>query len=197
MFYTFIKWLARILLYPLYPSVIRGQGYIPPEGGCILVSNHRRLIDPVLLGGYVRRRVVYLAKMEIVNVPVLGTLFRWYGYIAVNRKTADLGAMRKCFALLERGGMLGIFPEGHRYKSVTLGPLEDGAGMIALRARCPIVPLYFSPYRLFRPLYVRFGPPLDLSDLHARGSEAAAYAQATQRIQDALLSLAAQCPKKN
>lgn len=61
--------------------------------------------------------------------------------------------------------------------------------MIAIRAQKPVIPVYIGgPYRLFRRTPVRFGKPVDLSDL-GRRMDGETLAAATKRIEDAVWGL--------
>ena len=79
----------------------------------ILASNHRSNMDPVLLASAVKRPVAFMAKAELFVGP-LGWIMRWIGQFPVRRGGIDREALRRTDAVLARGSMLGLFPEGTR-----------------------------------------------------------------------------------
>jgi 1-acyl-sn-glycerol-3-phosphate acyltransferase len=67
--------------------------------------------------------------------------FRQYHAFPVVRHTADRNAVRRSFDLLNAGEALIIYPEGTRVESGALATPEPGAGFIAQKAGCPVVPV--------------------------------------------------------
>jgi hypothetical protein len=53
---------------------------------------------------------------------------------------ADIWAIDVALAVLERGEVLGMYPEGTRSRSVKMLPFLKGAAWLALRTAAPIVP---------------------------------------------------------
>ena len=60
------------------------------------------------------RRISYMAKKELFEVPVLGPAIRALGAYPVDRQGSATAAIRRSLAVLEAGGAIGIFPEGTR-----------------------------------------------------------------------------------
>jgi|FLYL01.1.fsa_nt_gi 1-acyl-sn-glycerol-3-phosphate acyltransferase len=150
---------------------VEGLENVPGKGPVILVSNHLNNADPPLLTQIVPRRIVWLAKRELFDIPVVGWLCRAFGLIPVRRFEADLSALRKAQAALRRGHMIGMFPEGTRSHGAGLKEGEPGTAMIALRTGAPLLPVAIwgtENVRLPRDLlrrtevYVRIGPPFTL-----------------------------------
>jgi len=91
-----------------------------------------------------------------------------------------------------------IFPEGGGNHEGTLQPLHPGAMLVALRARVPVIPValvntnrvwpYGAPTPRYAgvPVWVTFGEPLDLSDLHGRKG---AVEEATRRLTERLAAM--------
>jgi len=68
------------------------------------------------------------------------------------------------------GEILGIFPEGTRHHNGVMEELESGVGLIALRSRVPLIPLYITgKLKLFRRLHVYVGEPIVTEDLREQG----------------------------
>ena len=119
----------------------QGKDNVPRKGPLIVVSNHLNNADPPVLEHAVRRDIHWLTKAEWFKTPVIGWMFRLAGMIPVRRFEADLHALREAQKLLDRGGCLGMFPEGTRSKTGALKEGEPGSALIALRSGAPIVPV--------------------------------------------------------
>lgn len=133
-------WVTLIMLFAARIKV-EGLGKVPKAGPAILVSNHFNLADPPVLTYILPRRVVWMAKQELFDIPGIGWLFRAFGLIPVRRFEGDLKALRKAQNTLRRGHVLGMFPEGHRSGGKGLLVAEPGTAFIALRTGAPIVPV--------------------------------------------------------
>jgi len=79
-----------------------------------------------------------------------------------------MASIRMSMTVLKAGHTLGIFPEGTRSKGDGMLPLQGGASMLALRAKCPVIPVYIDGgYKLFHQVTVRMGKPVEMDDLLA------------------------------
>jgi 1-acyl-sn-glycerol-3-phosphate acyltransferase len=125
-----------------------GVENVPAEGPALLVSNHAGTLpwDAVImkfgvLDHHPAHRHVHLLAADLAfRLPFIGPLAR---------KSGDtLACEEDAFRLLERGDLLGVFPEGYkglgkpfrdRYKLQRFG--RGGFIEIALRAGAPIVPV--------------------------------------------------------
>lgn len=158
---------GKALVTPIYRLIFRirveGLEHVPPEGGVILCGNHFNGHDPLVVGIVSPRKVSFMAKDQIFTWPVVGWLARGLGAFPVKRGTADRASLKKALEVLADGGCFGIFPEGTRSKTGQLRKAEPGTAYIALKAGVPVIPFGISStYRLFSPVLVRFGPPVNL-----------------------------------
>ena len=184
-FYTFARAVVRVLCAIIFPYKVVGLENVPSEGSVLLCCNHVSMIDPVFLACALRRRVTYLAKKELFSNKIMNWLLRALGMVPVDRGASDIQAMRVCMDVLKQGGVLGIFPQGHRYKNDENREMQNGAAMMALRARPAVVAVHVSaPLKPFRRTNIRISAPLDLSDI-ARVN-AAGLEDATKRIAGAI-----------
>lgn len=180
--------LIRFLIYPFCPILSTGTENLPRRGPVILCANHESLFDPIAIGYALRRPVSYMAKKELFKVPLLGSLLRGMCALPVDRGAGDLAAMRASLQALKEGMAFGIFPQGTRSFKQRL-PFKNGVSLIALRSGAPVVPvLVCSRARLFRPLQLVFGAPVDLSEF-AGSVNAEKLERATRRIEETLFSL--------
>ena len=187
---------AAVVVKPLMRTWFRirlqGAGHIPAGGPVILASNHRSNMDPVLLAAAVRRPVTFMAKAELFVWP-LGWILRLIGQFPVQRGGIDREALRRSSAVLARGGVLGLFPEGTR-GSGSFATVHTGLAYIVLRQRCPVLPVaIFGTERVRRrfgwlpfasPVRIVIGPPIDLpasaADRSGRRTATEAFRQCLQ-----------------
>lgn len=172
MLYVIGRALFRTLFRVVYRYRVEGLERVPQEGGVLLVANHASLLDPPLVGSAMRRPVNFMAKAELFKIPLLGWILPKVKAFPVQRGGADRAAVRESIERLQKGEVVCLFPEGTRTKTGQMLPLQRGAGLIAMRADVPIVPVgligTFKPWkgRLFpKRMIVRFGTPLDVSSL--------------------------------
>jgi 1-acyl-sn-glycerol-3-phosphate acyltransferase len=187
--------LAAVVVKPLMRTWFRirleGEEHIPEEGPAILASNHRSNMDPVLLASAVTRPVAFMAKAELFVWP-LGPILRWIGQFPVRRGGIDREALRRTDAILARGSVLGLFPEGTRGQG-DFSAVHPGLAYIVVRQRCPVLPVaIFGTERVRRrfgwlpsasPVRIVIGPPIDLS---GSTSDRAGRRAATQLLQQRL-----------
>jgi 1-acyl-sn-glycerol-3-phosphate acyltransferase len=149
---------------------LEGHEHVPNEGPVILASNHRSNMDPVLLASAVRRPLSFMAKAELFVGP-LGWIMRWIGQFPVRRGGIDREALRRVDAVLARGSMLGLFPEGTRGEG-DFAAVHPGLAYIVVRQRCPVLPVVISGTERVKrrfgwlpfasPVRIVIGPPVDL-----------------------------------
>jgi len=85
--------------------------------------------------------VVWMSKQELFDIPVFGLLYDLFGCIPVRRFHADLRALRRSQEALQRGLVLGMFPEGTRSGESGLGRGEPGTALLAMRTDTPVMPV--------------------------------------------------------
>ena len=125
-----------------------GMENVPASGAALLVSNHAGTVpwDAVVMKFGVldhhpaKRHVRLLAADLAFRMPFVGPLARKSGNTLATSEDAH--------RLLDKGELLGVFPEGYkgvgkpfsqRYKLQRFG--RGGFIELALRARCPIIPV--------------------------------------------------------
>ncbi|MEK7287513.1 MAG: lysophospholipid acyltransferase family protein, partial [Elusimicrobiota bacterium] len=110
------------------------------------------------------RRPYFLAKIELFRYALTGWPLSKMGGIPVNRGRADSAALRTAIALLKRGEILALFPEGTRKRENRLECFLPGVGFLSLKASVPVVPAYIAEFGSFpglrRRVAIRFGPPV-------------------------------------
>lgn len=178
---------------------------IPAHGGCVVASNHVSHVDPFTFAHFLYgngRIVRFLAKAEVLDLPVVGRLIRATGQIPVYRLTADASkAFTAAVKAVEEGKCVVVYPEGTITREPDLWPMtgKTGAARIALAADVPVIPVaqwgpqdVLAPYakrpRLVprKTITVKAGDPVDLDDLRGRKLTPEVLRTATDRIMDAI-----------
>lgn len=130
------RWIGRFLARVYWRTEVRGRAHIPTEGPVLVVANHIGLPDGPVVHGVLPRPSHFLIKASMMNGP-LGILLRPAAQIAV--EGAGRSALTLALAVLARGGVVGVFPEGHRgggHAERTYG----GAAWLAVRSGATVVP---------------------------------------------------------
>jgi 1-acyl-sn-glycerol-3-phosphate acyltransferase len=169
-FYQFAGVLVRSVARFLLWGEFRGREHVPCTGPVLLMANHCSTVDPPLVGVACPRKLYYMAKAELFEVPGLKQLIRALNAYPVRRGAPDRMALRRTFHLLEQGEAVLIFPEGTRSRDGRLKEAEPGAVLFALRTGVPVVPVAIAGTEVlwprdrrlprWHPVSVRFGAPL-------------------------------------
>jgi 1-acyl-sn-glycerol-3-phosphate acyltransferase len=192
--YFAIAALSWPVLKTVFRLRVRGAENVPHTGGFVLAANHLSNFDPWPLGIplFPRRFLRFMAKSELFWFP-FSAIARGGGAFPVRRGERDEEAIATAVSLCRAGHAVVMFPEGTRRTKGMRKKHEarwrTGAARIALEAGVPIVPAAVAGTdRLARlaPLRVRYGTPLELSDLN--GVEDASRI-ATERLQAAIEEL--------
>ena len=115
-----------------------------PEGGFLLVGNHRSDFDPITAMYALRGRgVTFVTKKENLDIPVGGRLIAGAGCISLDRTDDKQGLLviRQVVRRIQAGEAMGIYPEGTRSKTGELLPFRVGCFKAAEWAKCPLVVL--------------------------------------------------------
>ncbi|MFE1272689.1 lysophospholipid acyltransferase family protein [Streptomyces sp. NPDC058757] len=183
------------LMYGFWKPRVLGAWRVPASGPVILAVNHAHNIDGPMLMGTAPRPVHFLIKKEAFVGP-LGNFLEGIGQLKVDRDSTDRGAIGNALGVLERGGVLGIFPEGTRGEG-DFASLRAGLAYFAVRSGAPIVPVAVlgsteRPGRLVKGLPalrsrvdVVFGDAFEAGDGSGRRTRKA-LDEATLRIQEHL-----------
>ncbi len=141
MFYRLAKPFLILLLKILTRWEVEGRDNLPPRGPLLVVFNHLGHLDLALLMAALPWRITGLAVAGLREVPVTGFLLRLGGAIWVNRGHYDREALKKALAVLERGDILVIAPEGRISVTGALERGKTGPVFLAQRASVPILPI--------------------------------------------------------
>ena len=140
MFYIIAKFIFLIIFKLFFRQKVTGQENIPQDGPFIIVANHSSLLDPVILGVSVKPKVIFVAAAYLFEIHWLGYLLRKANSIPVQGEN-DISSLKRALKILQKGGVLGIFPEGGVDRQKNNLPIKAGAAFLATRVGVPIVPI--------------------------------------------------------
>ncbi|HET7421448.1 MAG TPA: lysophospholipid acyltransferase family protein [Candidatus Dormibacteraeota bacterium] len=146
---------------------VSGIDNVPPPP-YIIAANHQAWFDPAfIIPFFPERPLIYtMAKRETVFnrawkrwlLPKIGVF-----PISPNKGELDEQGLRSVYQILDRKGVMLMFPEGRYSRGRALRPLKNGIGYFALQAGVPVVPVAVTGTdRLlpFRRIEVSVGPPV-------------------------------------
>src|SRR5436189_1100055 len=179
---------------------VEGAEHLPGRGPYLVAANHHNYLDGVVLGVSVPVPIAFLVMPRVWRATPLHPAFhRHIGSIPLHLDRADVGALRRALTALERGRVVGIFPEGPFSVRGRLERGLPGVALLALHSGVPVVPVGIRgtwealaerwghiPRR--SALRVRFGPPRRFlpDGAHRRRT---ARQSVTQRIMDDIAAL--------
>jgi 1-acyl-sn-glycerol-3-phosphate acyltransferase len=153
----------------LAPAAGYGVERVPLEGGGVVAANHFSGIDHPLIGGFCPRIIYFLAKAELLEVPVVGWGLKSLGVFGVRRGEGDRDALRQARRLAREGNLVGIHLEGTRQRFGHPGTMQPGGLMIALQEGVPVIPCGLDTFgwspRNRRKCAVVWGEPMRLDGL--------------------------------
>ncbi len=184
----FLAWIIISLLYRVRPTGIEN---IPDDGPAVVVCNHVSFIDPIILGGSIRRPMRFVMYYKIFDIPFLNFFFRNAKAIPIASARENKQLMDEAFdqvdAELAAGNVVCIFPEGGITRDGEVQRFRPGIEKIIARRAVPVVPValgrlwgsWFSrnqrggirriPGRLFAKVPVTIGvavPPSEVTAAH-------------------------------
>jgi 1-acyl-sn-glycerol-3-phosphate acyltransferase len=187
------------ILQILFRPWVKGAKNVPNSGGAILASNHLSFSDSIFLPLKVRRPVTFLAKSDyFAGKGVKGALIRWFfkatGQLPIDRSggKASEDSLNTGLGVLERGLLLGIYPEGTRSPDAKLYRGRTGIARMVLEAKVPVVPVAMidtekvqpigSKYPKIRRVGVVIGEPMDFTRFAGMEGERAVLRAVTDLI---------------
>lgn len=151
MIYGLLRWISGIALYWFYREIrIVGDEKIPATGPLLIAVNHQNaLVDSLITGWVMPRRITMTAKATLTDNPLIAGLFGILGVVPLRRvsdesrkphgspldRSRNINAFREILRVLEKRGAVLIFPEGKSHNEIGLEPLRTGLARLALQAR--------------------------------------------------------------
>lgn len=135
-----------------YNLQVTGIDKIPVGKKCIIAPNHSSWLDAQLIASILPQRAYFLAKKELLKMPVSGVMMELVGGVGIDREYVDASGLKKAMGLLKKNEHLVVFPEGtipgeedlsrNDMESETgLLPGNTGAVVLAIKTQAPIIPV--------------------------------------------------------
>jgi len=169
------QFISKIIVFPIYKFLFRGtldgDHNIPDESSFIIVSNHGSLLDPPFLGHALGRKVSFMAKQELFNIPILSQIIKACGAYPVKRGIVDKNSINLASNKLINNEIIGIFIDGTRQKDGFVNKPKNGAALIASKTKKTLLPVaivnshrlvrfkFFLPF--FNKVTIRIGKPIN------------------------------------
>jgi 1-acyl-sn-glycerol-3-phosphate acyltransferase len=169
--------LWRAMRYFVRPVVTRwlapgsfayGGERVALSGGAVVAGNHLSAIDPLVLGAFCPRAIYFMAKAELLSMPVAGEILEWTGAFPVHRRQRDEEAIERGRELVREGHVICLFVETTRQRLGYPGRVHPRGLMIAMEERVPVIPFGLETFRWSlknrRACTIVWGPSIDLAE---------------------------------
>ena len=190
LFYKAVRGSAKFLFSLVYRIKIEGKEHFPEMGRAVVSPNHFSLMDPIIIGAFLPRKVNFMAKEELFSNKLFSLILNKLGVSPVKRGGTDIGAIRTALRILNNEEIFCIFPEGTRSKSGEILKAKPGSAMIAIKTRSPIIPIAIvGDYKLFSEVRIIIGKPIYLSDHYDKKVSTDEYQRLSQDILNTIRGL--------
>jgi len=137
--YTVVRMLLTPYLMIVHRARALATSQVPEGGPAIIAPNHFSFLDHFFIGVYLRRKIHFMAKSQLFKRP-MQFVYTHGGVFPVRRGYRDEEAFKTAHAVLNRGDVVLMYPEGGRSRSGELGEPKRGLGRLALESGAPVVP---------------------------------------------------------
>lgn len=159
---------------------IIGEEHIPKDEAVLYIGNHRSYFDIVLTYARCRNLTGYVAKKEMLKIPLLSRWMKFLHCLFLDRSDIREGlkTILQAVEQVKSGISVMIFPEGTRNKNdseLELLPFHEGSFKIAVKSGCPIIPVSITnssalfedhfPFVKAVPVIIEYGAPIYPKDL--------------------------------
>lgn len=191
-------WIVKTLLGPLIRLIwikdVRGLSNIPKKGPAIIAANHSSYFDFISLVAVIPKRIHFLAAEKFYKSIFWRPIMELTGQIKVERDSKDKKEVyKKVGALLSKGRVIGIFPEGTRSPDGRIRKTYTGVAKFALDNKVPVVPIgikgsyeVMSRYDKFprkkKVISINVGKPMDFGDYYKKEQNQDVYRTVTDLI---------------
>ncbi|GAB6048261.1 lysophospholipid acyltransferase family protein [Methyloparacoccus murrellii] len=134
-------WLLRTVCGLSYR--VTGAEHIPAEGSGLILCKHQSAFETLALQ-VIFPPVVFILKQELLRIPVWGWAMATLEPIAIDRQARSVALkqiLRDGVKRIATGRWVVLFPEGTRVAPGQRGRFGSSGGLLAQRARCPVIPV--------------------------------------------------------
>jgi 1-acyl-sn-glycerol-3-phosphate acyltransferase len=150
-----------------------------PQGSCIIFAKHQSAWETIALISLIPGPKVWVLKRELLHVPFMGWIMRYFKPIAINRKSGQKAIdqiIEQGTQRLQNGKNVFIFPEGTRVAPGTRKRYGIGGAFLAEKSGYPVLPIAHNAGVFWRrrdirkypgTIDVRIGPIIETKGLRA------------------------------
>jgi 1-acyl-sn-glycerol-3-phosphate acyltransferase len=150
---------ARVILFTLDISAeIVGAENLQDVPSFVLVSNHQSLLDILAVLLLIPREMRFLAKREIMQVPLIGFALEHSENIVIDRASGGR-AIRRALTVVDHGYSICVFAEGRRFNDNRVHEFNQGAAWLAIATSRPCIPMAIIGTGELMPRGARFAWP--------------------------------------
>lgn len=112
-------------------------------GAAIIAPNHLSFLDPPLIAASIwPEETHFLARATLFKKWYMKKILELLHSHPVTGTVQDIRTMRLVCDLLKANKKVVIFPEGIRSEDGQMQSVKSGMSMLAIRMKCPIIPVY-------------------------------------------------------
>lgn len=140
--YSTLWAMTYIYINPFWRIRFEGRENVTPGKVYVIISNHQSAFDIVLLYRLFMH-FKWVAKRELIKVPVIGWNLLLNKYILIDRKNAfsSKKLLKEGLKNLAMGSSVLIFPEGTRSPDGKVKRFKEGAFLLAQQAKVSVLPV--------------------------------------------------------
>jgi len=113
-FYQCIRYPSLLFFKYLFHYETKHSEFIPVSPPYFVISEHKNYLDPIILGLSLPHPVSYLTTFEMYRSPVMIWFMGLFCNIPRKRFKPDYKSNKLMLEALDKGAVIGIFPEGER-----------------------------------------------------------------------------------
>lgn len=125
----------------IYRLEVHGMENIPKDNEYIICPNHLSTLDPPMIAAIFPRRVSFMAKKELFDIPFIRWWIDWMGTFAVNRESLGPSTIKTVMEIKKSKWVFGIFPQGTRGVPGTISGVTKGFAGLAKITKCAVLPV--------------------------------------------------------
>lgn len=209
LYWVFKNLIIGPFLKTIYRPWVEGAENIPASGPVIIVGNHLSVIDSFFMPLMVDRRVYFLAKSDYFTGKGLKgwfvkTFMLAVGQLPIDRSggKASEASLNTGLSVLDRGDVLGIYPEGTRSPDARLFRGRTGVARLVVESGATVVPIVMIDTEKAMPIGVKMpkirrigtviGKPLDFNRFAGMSADRFVLRSVTDEIMLELQKLSGQ-----
>lgn len=122
---------------------VTGIENVPTDRSVVYIGNHQGIFDIPLLLGYIPYQKAFIAKIEILKVPMISDWMKLMKCVFLARKNPrqSIEAIHQGIENVKNGYSMVIFPEGTRSKGGPVKEFKPGSFKLAFQSSADIVPV--------------------------------------------------------